>query len=309
MAFVNNKSNQNTRVNTTSKVIQLYNQNGNDAGTLTLGFWNDFVSLKINPILEPSKRLNNQVYNYDLTASVVLKAESLKSLVMGIKEHVLPGTSSVAVNAGQYMIKVGRTSEYEDMSGEFYLGLFEVNAEYVQTGGLFYTFEVGASTDDTVLLNWDENTGVATDASYNTQWEIFMDFLDLATRNVISGGSHGSLCQVNNGLSKLSGVMETMKALVEMLVTGRGGSVQQEPTRSTGGFGGGRQQRKQRDLGSMTPNRQQQSTPVQSAAPTATRATSQRISRNKPEEEVISSIQDINIDAIEVDDIDLDDME
>ena len=83
MAFNTNKGVSN-KVNTTTKVMQIYNPNGEDAGTLTMGYWNTYATLKINPALEPRQREQGKMYNYDVQASVVINAEAITTLYQGI---------------------------------------------------------------------------------------------------------------------------------------------------------------------------------------------------------------------------------
>ena len=317
MAFINNKGNNSNKINTTTKVFQIYNPEGEDASTLTMGFWNTYVTFKINPALEPSQRTANQVYNYDTTASVIANAEVITTLNEALKDFRREASKghaeSVAVVAGQYVIKVGMAADYEGMEGQYYLGLFEVDDRLVQTGGLFYVFNANISDDSIALHGWDENTGKSVEEiAYESQWTMFCNFIDMAAREVVMGGAHGTNVATNVGITKLTSAVEYLKSLIEMMV-GKGGGTTSE-TKSTGGFGGGfASQRRQRNLGSASPSRaartQQTSVPEQS---TNTMSSGRRTSRNRVTEETVDDFSAI-ADSLKVSpdslDVDLDDMD
>lgn len=307
MAFVkNNRSNSSNRVNTSTKVVQMYNLNGEDAGSLTLGFWNTYATFKINPALEPSKRVDGKVINYDVDASVVANAEVCTSLYRGIKEVVLGNEEhhSIAVRAGNFMIKVGHADEY-GMQGQYYIGLFEVDQNEIQTGGAFYVFEAGSTSDSTLLIDWNEDEGsVAEEMHMESQWEMFMNFLDLATDDLVSGGSHGSLAQLRTELAKMMTTIEATKTILELSVSGKQINTASE-TRSSS-FGGGNVERRQRNLtgGSRT---QRASS---NAATNSSRSVSGgRTSRNAAvQEQVATSFDDIAAELENIE-VDLDDLE
>ena len=314
MAFINNKSNSN-KINTTTKVFQIYNPEGEDASTLTMGYWNTYVTFKINPALDPSQRDASKVYNYDVTASVIANAEVVTTLNEALREFRISAskgrTESIAVVAGQYVIKIGQCADYDGMEGQYYLGLFEVDDKLVQTGSLFYVFNANVSDDSVAMIGWDENSGKpAEDVAYESQWTMFNNFIELAAKEVVMGGAHGSNVTTNVGITKLTSAIDYLKSLVEMIV-GKGGNSSSEP-KSSGGFGGGfASQRRQRNLGSASPSRgsRQVSNAEQS---TNTMPTRGRTSRNRVVEEVADDFSDIakslrvSPDTI---DVDLDDME
>ena len=318
MAFISNKGNNSNKINTTTKVFQIYNPEGEDASTLTMGFWNTYVTFKINPALEPSQRTANQVYNYDTTASVIANAEVITTLNEALKDFRREASKghaeSVAVVAGQYVIKVGMAADYEGMEGQYYLGLFEVDDRLVQTGGLFYVFNANISDDSIALHGWDENTGKSVEEiAYESQWTMFCNFIDMAAREVVMGGAHGTNVATNVGITKLTSAVDYLKSLVEMIV-GKGGS-NNEP-KSSGGFGGGfASQRRQRNLGTQSPSRSSRSMTQQTniTEQPANSMSSRRTNRNKVVEESVDDLNSINdiLKNVKTDslDVDLDDLD
>lgn len=228
MAFGNNR-NQNNKINTTTKVIQMYNPVGDDAGTLTLGFWNQYATIRINPALAKNQQQDGKMYNYDQSASMILGAETIIALNQGIavmesqiknKKNVLP----VAVRSQNYVLKVGAGGEYEGID-DFYLSIFEVDQSGKATGSMFYPFvaQEGA-TDNTIMFSWNEDTGKHKPKLVNTQWKAFKTFLKKAEEDLVTAGSHGSTTQLNIWISKLSSAIDVIKGMVEVASFGGKGS-------------------------------------------------------------------------------------
>jgi hypothetical protein len=245
MAFGNNR-NQNNKVNTTTKVVQMYNPAGEDAGTITLGYWNHYATIRINPALPDNQRQDGKMYNYDANASVVLNAETVIALSEGIAKlealiKAKKNAPPVAVRAAQYVVKVGQSSDYEGMEGDFYVGLFEVDNKGVATGSMFYPFvQHEGATENTLMFGWDEESGKHKALTTNTQWKAFKNFLNQAASELVSGGSHGALSQANIWISRLSGAVEVLKGMVETMSFGGGrGQGGNSGGNSNGGFGGG----------------------------------------------------------------------
>lgn len=306
MAFVNNKSNQSNKVNTTTKVVQMYNPTGDDAGTLTLGYWNTYATFKINPALEPAKRVQGKMYNYDVTASAIANAEVVTTLYRGVllvEAQAKKGAAqSVAVRAGQYIIKVGPSSDYEGMIGDYYLAIFEVDANGTPTGSIFYPFAAQDSDDDILLLGWDENTGESSARSVNSQWTMFKNFLKQASEELVSGGAHGALSQTNIWITRLGNSLEVIKSLIEML-TVSGGAKSTGEQRSTSGFGGGFGMGRTRNMGSASTGvggRRSMNNRTASAAPEEVTTI--------PQEELVDSITDIENEINAELEVDIDDL-
>lgn len=314
MAFVTNKSNQNNKVNTTTKVVQMYNPNGDDAGTLTLGYWNNYATMKINPALEPAKRTQGKVYNYDVNASVILNAEVITTLYRGVLtmesrvKAKQEGVPSVAVRAGQYIIKVGLSSDYEGMIGDYYLAFFELDNAGHPTGSIFYPFAAQDSDDDFLLFGWDEQTGSAsTTIPVNSQWQMFKNFLKQASEELVSGGAHGALSQTNIWITRLTNSLDVIKSLIEMLTVSGSKSVgeQRNPNGFAGGssFGG-----RTRNMGSASTVGGGRRTSINNrVAPTQTVAP-EEVVNTAPKEEVIDSILDIENELNAELEVDIDDL-
>lgn len=224
------------KINTTTRVVQMYNPDGEDAGTLSLGFWNQLVSFRINPALDPDKRTDGKMYDYDSGVSVVMNAEALTTLSKGIaqveKYAKEKKNFSAAVRTNEYVVKIGYGNEYEGIDG-YFLAIFQVNDAGVANGSLFYPFYAQDHNDNKLLINYDENKGKAQKTvAVNSQWAALKAFVKLGTDTLVNGGAHGSTTMLNYWITAMRNALDVVKGLVEVTTLGRGSS--------GGGNGGGR---------------------------------------------------------------------
>ena len=251
MAF-NNRNNNRTKVNTTTNIAQLYNdQSGDDSSTLKLSFWNDYATISINPMLPKSEQVDGKMYNYEKTASTLLNVENLIQLQRGIKllekEEKLGDTRkifSVAIKASNNIVmKVGCSGEYDGIDSH-YIALFSLNEDGGVDGNAFYIFnkpEVG------LIVNFDEENPTIKSRKIDCQWEEFKKFIDLAADTLINGSSHGSSKFANIQFAKLGTLCETIKSLVENILSGNSGPSSKSSSGSgfngNSGFVGSRKRR------------------------------------------------------------------
>lgn len=255
MAFGgNNRRNNQEKINTTTRVIQMYNPQGEDAGTLTLGFWNNFISVRLNPALPENQRGDGKMYDYDKGVSFVMNAETAITLNQGIalvEKHAKDKKNlSASVRTGEYIVKVGYGDDYDGING-FYLGVFQVNEKGKATGSLFYPFQVQDATENTLLVGYDEDTGKAKkEMAINTQWKAFKNFFKLAETELINGGAHGTTTTLNYWITAVRNALDVMKGLIEMttLGGGRGGNNGGGNNGGGGGMSGGFNNRRRRDV-------------------------------------------------------------
>lgn len=103
MAYNNNQKDAQTNVNT--KGFQFNNKDGFDPSTLQVGFWNDFVSIRMSPALEPSKQTEKKIFDYDKVISTSLTPEKTMTFILKIAEDILPAikndeAKSVGIQVG-----------------------------------------------------------------------------------------------------------------------------------------------------------------------------------------------------------------
>ncbi len=252
MAF-NSKRNNAKKLNTTTRVLQVYNDAvGDDSSTMSLGYWNDMVSININPILPSSERTDGKIYNYEKTASCLLNIDNIIQLKKGIellerdianeKKTGKRKVTSVAVKARNVVVKIGQTDEYDGMDyNSNYLALFSLTDEGEVDGNAFYIF---GKPEDGLLLNFDEDEGSYKTKTINTSWEAFKSFINYSYDTVINGSVQGVNKNINYHMNRVTEVLETIKALVENMLGGNVSSNDNPSESKPSGFGSGSRRRR-----------------------------------------------------------------
>ena len=75
----NNEKDNTPNVNTRS--YQFMNRDGFDPSALSVGAWNEMLSLRINPALDKSRQSEGRVFDYDKSVSTSLTAEKVTLLL------------------------------------------------------------------------------------------------------------------------------------------------------------------------------------------------------------------------------------
>ena len=247
MAFNNGNNNNRNKINTTTRMLKLYNQEvDDDSSVLSLGYWNEYVSFSINPILPPSERSGGKIYNYEKQASALINFEGLLQLQMGIKLLEAGKYSSIAVRTTtNIVIKIAEAGEYENINCRS-ISLWSYTEDGTVEGNAFFLFS--KPKDSYLMLNYDEENVHYKKKTIITTWEMFKRFINYSVDHVILGGSHGTNSYMNFKLNPIENILNTIKSLVETIINNRGGSVGgssgSSRTGSSSGFStGGRRRR------------------------------------------------------------------
>lgn len=83
-------NNNKEQVNVNTRFMQFMNSEASTPSTMQLSYWNDMLSIKINPALPPEKRTQNSFYNYEEGITTALTAEKVLTLVSEIKREIIP---------------------------------------------------------------------------------------------------------------------------------------------------------------------------------------------------------------------------
>jgi len=250
MAFNNSRNNRN-KVNTNTRIVQLYNENaGEDSSTMQLGLWNNYASININPILPKAERVDGKVYNYEKTASCLLSLENIIHLYQGIKlfekEEKLEKEGkrkiySIATKTSNVIVKIGSPGEYDGIDSN-YLVLISLNNDGEPDGNCFYIFN--KNSDSKLLLNYNEEDGSCKSRKINTDWESFKYFVEYCMNNMINGGAHGANKNIDYQFNKFGTMIETIKALIENIISGNNGSSKNNSEKNNNsGFSSSRRRR------------------------------------------------------------------
>lgn len=170
----NDKDNQ-TSVNTRS--YQFMNRDGFEPSSLTVGAWNENLSMRINPMLEPSKQSENRVFDYDRYVTTALTLEKAMLLAYRIEKDLIPAIEngidkSIGIQVGGDSLLVVGTGKR--ITGEIrpFLAIHKsLNPDTKKPElSMFYEFKSSSSIDD-----YDEKTGAySISDSVCTEFKLFV---------------------------------------------------------------------------------------------------------------------------------------
>ena len=189
-----NNAKDNT-ISMNTRGYQFMNRNGFDPSALTVGFWNEMLSLRINPALEPSKQTESKVFDYDKAVSTSLTLEKITTLLYGITKVVLPAIEakedkSVAISvSGDTLVAVGTGKRLTGDIRPFLAIHKSLNPDTKKPEmSIFYEFK----TSDTIN-DYNESTG-----EYNlckgiqSELILFVELLKSAIIGLSNATAHAS---------------------------------------------------------------------------------------------------------------------
>lgn len=167
----NGRDNQN---NTNTRGPQFSNKNGFDPSTLQLSYWNEMISIRISPALEPSKQTETKVFDYEKTVSTAINIEKATMLISAIKEHIIPAIEAgenkdiaFSIN-GDSLMAIGTGKRLTGEIRPFVAIHKSLNPDTKKPEmSIFYEFKQNQYID-----NYDEKTG-----SYNVLNHIHAEFI------------------------------------------------------------------------------------------------------------------------------------
>lgn len=119
MAFGNNNQPEKKKYEVNTRGPQLYNKNQNNGGTLIIGYWKEFMTLKICPMLPANKRSESKVYDYETFINTALTTEKMILLKSAIDTNILPALynnewnfKSVGISVGANFVELSNGSKH-----------------------------------------------------------------------------------------------------------------------------------------------------------------------------------------------------
>ena len=182
----NNSKDNNISINTRS--YQFFNKDGIQSSALTIGGWNENMSIRINPALEPSKQTEGRTFDYDRFVASALTLEKATLLLYRIEKDIIPameaGTDkSVGIQVGGDSLLVIGTGKKLTGSIRPFIAIHKsLNADTKKPEmSMYYEFKSASSIDD-----YDEKTGsYAMSESFPNEFNLFI----LLIRSFIQAGS------------------------------------------------------------------------------------------------------------------------
>jgi hypothetical protein len=188
MGFYGEQNNGKESISVNTRGIQLYNEYGFMPATLVMGLWNDFLTLKIHPTLEGSRKEQGRVYDYEKYVNGTLSTDKALTLLNNIKKEILPAienkeNKSVAVVVNKNsLIQVG-VKVKEDKTA-IYVGIFkEVNNDTKKTES-FYCYEFGSNVVVSDFNNEDGKFQVTDDklSEFNVFCTVLEEYVRAQTK-------------------------------------------------------------------------------------------------------------------------------
>jgi len=192
--FTNNSQNNSKNVvNVNTRSIQFRNKEGFDPSALSFGFWNEFISIKINPALDKNKQTESKVFDYETTVSTALTAEKVTILINDFVEILLPALKdnkikSIGVPVGASSLFVIATGNNKIGSNRPYVGIYKnLNEETKKPEmSICYEFNRSYRVDD---YNEEEGTFEIT-SGLHSELLTFMKLLKSSRDSISNGAAH-----------------------------------------------------------------------------------------------------------------------
>lgn len=191
-----NNRNNNTRdaVNVNTRGIQFMNSESKFfPSTLQFGFWNEMISLRINPALDKSEQTDNKKFNYEETVNTAIILEKAVVLIKKIKEDILPKygkeeTFRGVSIGGNSLVGVG-LKNVDDKVVSFlaiHKGLDE-NTRKPQES-IYYEFKTSYTVND-----YDEKTGEFTvEQDIPSELLLFVKALEASVTALTNANAHAT---------------------------------------------------------------------------------------------------------------------
>ena len=175
----NNDKDNTPNINTRSYVFM--NKDGFDPSALTVGAWNEMLSLRINPALDKSRQTENKVFDYDKSVSTSLTAEKVTLLLYKITKEVIPAIEAgedksvgIPLNGGESLLVVGTGKRYTNEITPFLAIHKSLNNDTKKPEmSMFYEFKRSYTIDD-----YDEKTGTyEKNSGIHSEFKLFIELL------------------------------------------------------------------------------------------------------------------------------------
>ena len=263
--------------NVSMRGIQLYNQGGVEPSTLSLGFWKNFATIKINPMLPKKEQAQGRMYDYDTSISALLSIENIEKLIQAIEiyedrlfnkkeieikakkkkaaktaEKVKHPFTNISIECGENIVlKIGNGSEYKDCGP--YISILDYSQGNKPNSLLF---EFKSKTETPVLINFnEENEKSIHEVYFSTDFNLFKNFLYACREGSMNAHAFGVVNYVMYYFNLILDKIEIFNGKIDSGVFGRSNRNSNEDGSSKFRSGGGRFSQRSKSGGSSSPNK------------------------------------------------------
>lgn len=189
-----NNSKDNDRKDINTRGLVFYNKDGFDPSALSIGYWNDtFMTLRINPALEPSKQTQTRVFDYEKTVSTAVGVQGLMMLSYTIKKYIIPAIvadedKSVGIQiGGDGLVVVGTGKRQTGEIRPFIAIHKELNPSTKKPNmSIYYEFNRGQAIE-----NYNEETGdYKLYETIHSELLLFIDVIDASIKALSKADAH-----------------------------------------------------------------------------------------------------------------------
>jgi hypothetical protein len=187
------QNNTKDKPSTNTLGINFYNSDGFEPSVLSLGYWNDKLSIKMNPALDKSKRTEKNVFDYDQAMMTSLTVDKMQALVNAIEDFIIPAllngeekNVSVVINLDS-LVTVGTGLSLAGRLAPYIAIHKALNVDtHKPTESIYYEFK---STP--VIMDYDASTGEsALSMDKFTEFKAFINCLRFAIPSLMNAGTH-----------------------------------------------------------------------------------------------------------------------
>lgn len=206
-------NNNKEQVSVNTRFMQFMNSEASVPSTMQLSYWNDMLSIKINPALPPEKRTQNSFYNYEEGITTALTVEKVLTLVNEIKREIIPAIKAgenkvigIPIAGGTSLLTVSTGVKRFGEVRPFVTIFKNLNPETKKPEQqLSYEFINGLVVND-----YDENTGTFTTDSVHSDLLLFISCLENAITGLTSSVAHSNRYHDRFFRNSISGGAGTM---------------------------------------------------------------------------------------------------
>lgn len=233
MAFGNQQSNNRTEISKNTRSIQFYNSDKTIGSALVTGFWNNFVTLKICPLLPEKDRTQTRMFNYETFINTALTAEKALTLFNALKLNILKlveegsyDFNSIGVPVGSGFVEVSNGEKINIDKNNIVITIYSnVDGDGKTEEFLHYVFKKVP-----YYINYDSGSGSIDSAKSEIEFLLFMNIL----KEHIAAATNAIAHSIRN-LSKYEDKRHNTN--MEAIMTKLG--IQQQKSSGYGNNGGG----------------------------------------------------------------------